>query len=106
MSGKVPWPLFPPFFFSEPDPIRRSLRLRLSSVKQIVHGGEDFPRQPVSDDEGHDDPVRERPRMAPRADPHADIAVRSHLAPVLETCLFIQFPSQGAVDDRLAPHGN
>ena len=37
-------------------------------------------------------------RVTPGADPHADVAVRAHLAPVVKTGFRIQFPAPGTVD--------
>ena len=42
--------------------------------------------------------MREGIRVTPGANPHANVAVRTDLAPVVETGLGIQLPAPGAVD--------
>ena len=44
--------------------------------------------------------------MTPGADPHANVAAGSHLAPVVKTGLRIQLPAECAVDLRGIIHGN
>jgi hypothetical protein len=44
--------------------------------------------------------------MAPGANPHADVAVRPDLSPVIKTGLLVQFPPESAIYHRLFAHGN
>ena len=48
----------------------------------------------------------ESTRMAPGANPHANVAAGSHLAPVFKTGLGVQFPTERAVDLRGLIHGD
>ncbi len=44
--------------------------------------------------------------MTPGADPHANVAAGSHLAPVVKTGFSIQLPAKGSVDLCGFIHGN
>ena len=68
------------------------------SIENIVHQIEQPPRISVAGNQGPYQFVRKRAGVTPGADPHADVAIRAHLAPIIKTGFRIQFPAQGAVE--------
>ena len=90
----------------ESGPLRSRFRFRPSTVETIIHDIENAPGPAVSGHQLHDELVRESPCMAPGANPHADVAIRPDLSPVIKTGLLIQFPPESPVHHRLFAHGN
>ena len=90
----------------ESGPGRSRFGFRSPSVEHIIHDIENAPGPAVSGHQLHDELVRKSPCMAPGANPHADVTIRSDLSPVIKTGLLIQFPPESAIHHRLFAHGN
>jgi hypothetical protein len=73
-------------------PLRDLFNTWFFPVKDIIHDGKKTPGDLVSRDKPENYFVGEGPRVAPRAHPHTDVAVRTDLSPVLKAGLIVQFP--------------
>jgi len=75
-------------------PVIQRLGFGMPAVKNVVHQIEQTSGKGVAGNQRHNQPMGKCARMAPGADPHADVAVGSHFSPVVETGFIVQFPAK------------